>query len=71
MAELAPTARELANLRVREKDAHDDAHEAEEKLTALIERVCMDVMEGERLWKERDDLLRVIEGLRTEHDLAR
>ena len=67
---LAPAAQEVVDLRVREKDAHDDAHEAEEKLTALIERVCMDVMEGERLWKERDDLLQVMEELCTGTELA-
>ena len=39
MAELAPAAQEVADLRVREKDARDDAHEAEEKLAALIETV--------------------------------
>ena len=37
---------------------------------ALIERACMDAVETERLWKERDNLLWAIEGLRTEHDLA-
>ena len=57
VAELAPTAREMADLRVREKDAHDDALEAEEKLVALIERVRMDTMEAERLRKEQDNLL--------------
>ena len=31
----------------------------------------MDAMEGERLWKERDDLLQSIEELRTGIDLAR
>ena len=53
MAELDPTTREVADLQFREKDAY----EAEEKLVALIERVCMDAMEAERLWKERDNLL--------------
>ena len=71
VAELAPAAREVANLRVREKDARDDAREAKEKFTALIERACTDIMEAERLQKERDDLLRAIEGLLTECDLAR
>ena len=71
MAELAPASQEVADLRFREKDAHDDAHEAEEKLVALIERVRMDAVEGERLWKERDDLLRTIEELRMGVDLAR
>ena len=57
VAELAPTAQEVADLRVREKDARDDAREAKEKLAALIERVCMDTMEAEWLRKERDNLL--------------
>ena len=70
MAELAPTAREVADLRVREKDARDAAREAEEKLVALIKRARMDVMEAERLWKEWDDLLRAIEELHTGIDLA-
>ena len=46
MAELAPAAWEVANLRVREKDARDDAHEAEEKLVALIEMVRVDTVEA-------------------------
>ena len=70
MAELAPDARKVADLRAREKDTRDNTREAEEKLTALIERACTDIMEVERLWKERDDLLWAVEGLRTEHDLA-
>ena len=49
MAELAPVAREMADLQVREKDACDDAREAEEKLAALIERARTDAMEAERL----------------------
>jgi len=54
VAELAPAAQEVADLQVREKDARDDAHEAKEKLTALIERVHTDAMEVKRLWKEWD-----------------
>jgi len=57
VAELAPTAREVADLRVREKDARDDAREAKEKLVTLIERVRTDAMEAVRLWKEQDNLL--------------
>ena len=57
MAELAPAAQELADLWVREKDARDDAREAEEKLMALIERERVDATEAERLRKERDNLL--------------
>ena len=71
VAELAPAAREVADLRVREKDARDDAYEAEEKLAALIERVHMDAMEAKWLRKERDDLLRAIEELCMGIDLAR
>ena len=56
---------------MREKDASNDAREAEEELAALIERAHMDVMEAERLQKERDDLLRAIEELHTGIDLAR
>ena len=37
---------------------------------ALIERAHTDAMEAERLWKEWDDLLRAVEGLCMEHDLA-
>jgi len=61
VAELAPATQEVADLRVREKDARDDAHETKEKLVALIERACTDAMEAERLQKERDDLLRASE----------
>ena len=57
LTELAPAAQEVANLRVREKDAHDDTREAEEKLTALIERARTDAVEAKRLRKEQDDLL--------------
>ena len=71
MAKLAPATREVADLRVREKDTRDDAREAEGKLAALIERVCTDTMEAEQLQKERDNLLWAIEGLRTGTDLAR
>ena len=52
VTELAPAAREVADLRVMEKEVHDDAREAKEKLAALIERACTDIMEAERLWKE-------------------
>jgi Spy/CpxP family protein refolding chaperone len=51
-------------------DACEHAHEAEEKLAALIERTHVDAAESKRLRKERDDLLRAIEGLRMERDLA-
>jgi uncharacterized protein YaaN involved in tellurite resistance len=71
VAELAPAAQEVADLRVMEKDARDDTREAEEKLATLIERARMGVVEAERLRKEQDDLLRAIEELRTGIDLAR
>jgi len=41
----------VSDLRVREKDGHDDAYEAKEKLTALIERARTDAVEAERLWR--------------------
>ena len=69
MAELALAAREVADLRVREKDARNGTREAEEKLTALIKRVHTDAVEAKRLRKERDDLLRTIEELCTGIDL--
>ena len=68
--QLAPAAQEVVDLRVKEKDAHNDACEAEEKLVALIERVHVDAMEPERLWKEQDDLLWAIEELHMGIDLA-
>ena len=51
-------------------DACDDTYEAEEKLTALIERPHIDAVKAERLRKERDDLLRVVEELHTGTELA-
>ena len=38
---------------------------------SLIERVCTNAVEAERLWKERGDLLRAIEELRVGTELAR
>ena len=52
VAKVAPAARDVSDLQVREKDAHYDTHEAEEKVMALIKRVHMDAMEVEWLWKE-------------------
>ena len=52
MAELAPITREVVDLQVREKDAHDDTCKSKEKPVALIERVRTDTMEAKRLWKE-------------------
>ena len=57
MAELAPATQEVADLRVREKDARDIACEVEEKLVALIKRARTDAMEAERLRKEQGDLI--------------
>ena len=37
---------------------------------ALIKRAHTYTMEAERLWKEWDDLLQAVEGLRMERDLA-
>ena len=47
----------MDDVRVREKDARDDAYEAKEKLTALIKRAHVDAMEAEQLRKEWDYLL--------------
>ena len=71
MAELAPTTQEVADLRVKEKDAHDDGREAKKNFTALVERARMDAMEVERLRKEKDNLLRALEELRTSTEMAR
>ena len=60
----------MADLRVKEKDGRDDAHEAKEKLAGLIERVRTDAVEAKLLQKERDDLLWAIEELCTGIDLA-
>ena len=70
MAELAHAAREVADLQVREKDARNEACEAEEKLVSLIERVRMDTMEAEQLRKEWDDLLWAIKELCLGTELA-
>ena len=60
----------MADLRIKEAEAHIDAQEAREKLVALLERTHMDEVEGEWLWTELDDLLKTIEGFRMEHNLA-
>jgi hypothetical protein len=52
VAELTPTGEEVANLRIREADAHRHADEAEEKFVALAERACLDAAEAERVRKE-------------------
>ena len=70
MAELALATQELADLRVREKDTHDDASETEEKLMALIKRGSVDVAEVEQLLKKHEDLLWTVEELCTECDLS-
>ena len=61
----------MTDLRIKYAEARDDAREAREKLLDLVESMCMDAAEIERLRKECDDLLQAIEGLRTERDLAR
>ena len=61
----------MVDLRVREKDTRDDARKAKEKLMVLIERERADAAEAKQLRKERKKLLRTIEELRTECDLAR
>jgi len=45
----------LADLWIKYAEARDDTCEAGEKLRDLIESTRTDVMEIERLWKERDD----------------
>ena len=60
----------MDDVRVREKDARDDAYEAKEKLTALIKRARTDAVEAKRLRKEWDDLLRAVEELRTRTELT-
>ena len=70
MAKLAPIRQELANLHIKYVEARDDAREARAKLLDLVESTRMDVAEIERLWKEHDDLLQVIERFHREHDLG-
>jgi hypothetical protein len=48
VVELAPTGKEVASLQIREANARRHANEAEEKLTALAERECLDAAEFER-----------------------
>jgi uncharacterized protein YigA (DUF484 family) len=54
-----------------EANARNDAHEAEEKVTALIERAHTNSTKFERLWGEQDELHQTIEELHVEHDVAR
>ena len=49
MAEFTPVRQEWADLRIKEAEARVDAQEAGEKLMALLERMCMDEVEAERL----------------------
>ena len=49
MAELDPVHQELADLWIKEAEAHVDAQEAREKLVALLERTHVDEEEVERL----------------------
>ena len=61
----------MVDLQIKEAKARVDAHEAREKLVALLERTHVDEAEAKRLRKERDDLLQTLEGFRMECDLAR
>ena len=70
MAKLAPICQELADLQIKEVEAHVDAQEDGEKLVALLQRMHMDEAEAEQLQKEQDDLLQTIQGFRMERDLA-
>jgi 6-phosphofructokinase len=70
VAELTPASEEVASLRIKEADARRHADEAEEKFVALAERACLDAMEAEQVWKERDELLQTMVRLRQEHTNA-
>jgi hypothetical protein len=52
VAELAPPAKEVANLRIREVDVRQCAVEAEEKATTLVERAHKDDVKAEWVQKE-------------------
>jgi uncharacterized coiled-coil DUF342 family protein len=66
VAELTPTGEEVANLRIREVDAHQHTDEAEEKFATLAERARLDAVEAKRVRKERDELLQTVARLRRE-----
>ena len=55
VAKLAPVRQELADLRIKYVEAHDDTREAIEKLLDLVESTHTDTAEIKRLWKECDD----------------
>jgi heterodisulfide reductase subunit A-like polyferredoxin len=57
VAGLSPAAQEVANLQIKEADAHQHTDEAEERAAALVERVCKNDVKAERVRKEQDDLL--------------
>jgi hypothetical protein len=66
VAELTPTGEEVANLQIREANAHRHVDEAEEKFAALVERVHLDAAEAKRVRKERDKLFQTMARLRRE-----
>jgi Fic family protein len=47
----------VANLRIREADAHRHTNEAKEKFVTLAERARLDVVKTEQIRKEGDELL--------------
>jgi hypothetical protein len=49
VAELAPIAKEVANLQIREANAHRHANKAKESFVALSKKVRLDTVEFERL----------------------
>jgi predicted site-specific integrase-resolvase len=57
VAELSPAAQEVANLQIKEADAHRHTDEAEERAAALVERVFKNDVKAEWVRKEQDDLL--------------
>jgi hypothetical protein len=71
VVELTPATEEVANLLIREVDAHRHAAEVKEKATALIERAHKDDIEAKRVWKKRYDLLQTMAGLHAKRDSAR
>lgn len=71
MAELPPATKEVANLRRKEADAHRHADKAEQSFADLIEKSRKDNVEAERVWKERDELLQTMVGLRAGRDSTR
>jgi pyrroloquinoline quinone (PQQ) biosynthesis protein C len=56
VVELTSDAEEAASLRAREVEARRDAHEAREKVLALLERARKDEEEAMTIQKEWDEL---------------